>query len=70
MSSIFQTRRLTFWTRNHPKCRVSMTEESKKRLELQEKSPNDGNEIKTEHEPNCLTKCFNSKNIDEPEYKG
>ena len=70
MSSIFQTRRLTFWTRNHPKCRVSMTEESKKRHELKEKSSNDGNEIKTEIEPNCLTKCFNSKNIDEPEYKG
>ena len=37
---------------------------------LTEKSSNDGNEIKTENEPNCLTKCFNSKNIDEPEYKG
>lgn len=44
-----------------------MTEESKKRHELQEKS---ANEIETENEPNCLTKCFNSKNIDEPEYKG
>ena len=47
-----------------------MTEESKKRHELKKENSDDGNEIKTENEPNCLTKCFNSKNIDEPEYKG
>lgn len=68
---ILKTRRLTFWTRNHPKCRVSMTEESKERHEkLQQKNSKNENETEIETEPNCLTKCFNSKNINEPEYKG
>ena len=48
-----------------------MTEESKERHEkLQQKNSKNENETEIETEPNCLTKCFNSKNINEPEYKG
>ena len=48
-----------------------MTEESKKRHEkLHEKSFNDENEIETENDPNCLAKCFNNQNLNEPEFKG
>jgi len=54
------TRRLTFWTRNHPKYRVSMTEKSNGE-KLQEQDD--------ENEPNCLAKCSNSQNINESEYK-
>ena len=48
-----------------------MTEESKKRHEkLHEKSSNDENEIQRGNEPNCLAKCFNNQNLNEPEFKG
>merc|ERR1719370_1874417 len=55
-------RRLTYWTRNHPRPRVSMTTLSQEKKKLREEKF--GKEDKKDTEPGCLARCIKEENTE------
>ena len=67
IKSIFlQLRRLTYWTRNHPKPRVSLTtvSQNKKKLREEKYGKKDDSKKDNENSAGCLSRCIKEEDTE------